>query len=137
MAGDTPPPPTSAHGSVILGADGEHGKRAAAAAAAVAAAAAPAEPYFSQNNTVAGFLIARGVGGGYLELPVCGAFEAMDDYDLSNPLLGADFGSLAGPGRLRESSPGGVHPGVCEGLRFAQLQRLAKHVCVALNQQVI
>ena len=60
---------------------------------------ATAEPYFSQNNTIAAFLIAVGQGGGFIELPVCGAFEAMNDYNLSNPLLGYDFGAPIGPGR--------------------------------------
>ena len=57
------------------------------------------EPFFSQNNTLAAFLIARGEGGGFLELPVCGAFESMADYDLSNPLLSTDFGTPLGPGK--------------------------------------
>ena len=57
------------------------------------------EPFFSQNNTLAAFLIARGEGGGILELPVCGAFESMADYDLSNPLLNVDFGTPLGPGK--------------------------------------
>ena len=65
-----------------------------------------AEPYFSQNQTLAAFLIARGASA-MLELPVCGAFEAMSDYDLTNPLLDVDFGHALGagervaPGRFR------------------------------------
>ena len=65
-----------------------------------------AEPYFSQNQTLAAFLIARGASA-MLELPVCGAFEAMSDYDLTNPLLDVEFGRALGagervaPGRFR------------------------------------
>jgi hypothetical protein len=63
----------------------------------------PPQPFFSQNNTLAGFIIARGIGGGLLELPVCGAFESMADYDLSNPLLRVDLGTPLGPGRQNQN----------------------------------
>lgn len=48
-------------------------------------------------------MISRG-SSAVLELPVCGAYEAMADYDLSNPLLNADFGAPLGPGK--ETAPG-------------------------------
>lgn len=53
---------------------------------------------FSQNNTIAAFLIARGASA-MLELPVSGAFESMALYNLSNPLLKVDFGTPLGPGK--------------------------------------
>lgn len=62
------------------------------------------EAFFSQNNTIAAFVIARGAGGGFLELPVCGAFESMADYDLSNPLLKAELGTPLGAGK--QTTPG-------------------------------
>ena len=71
----------------------------AAVAPLTSAPQLPPQPYFSQNNTLAAFLIARGAGGGFLELPVCGAFESMADYDLSNPLLQQDLGTPMGAGR--------------------------------------
>jgi hypothetical protein len=39
-----------------------------------------------------------------LELPVRGAYEAMQMYDVDDPLLQADFGAAMGAGK--QSSPG-------------------------------
>ena len=55
--------------------------------------------YLTGRSLLSAFVIARGGGGGFLELPVCGAFESMADYDLSNPLLDADLGAPLGVGK--------------------------------------
>ena len=51
-----------------------------------------------QNNTVAAFMIARGLSG-MLELPVGGAYEKMDMYDVDAPILQADWGAALGLGK--------------------------------------
>ena len=57
----------------------------------------PSGPEADQNNTVAAFMIARGESA-MLELPVAGAYEAMDMYNVDAAVLQLDFGAAKAAG---------------------------------------